>query len=296
LALKWSESRIMKQNPEIEQELRELDSFLAGLGVTHPFRVPSGYFNTVAHDVLLSVSPRELKTEGSVPAGYFDGLASQILNRIQEEEFSSPSEILSDVLMSLPKIAPFSIPPGYFEYLPGIIQNRIKEEEGIEFLSPELLSVKFNNPYSLPANYFNQFSDTVIREIEKKNTPVVRMAPGRSIFKYAAAAVITGLLGLALFSNYGNKKYSNNTASINEATMKTAQSIIQKGEFDAVLSSLSDQDIVDYLQRSGEDVNAALVASVAASNKLPDQMEYILDDHTLNRVLDGVIKDYTYSN
>lgn len=287
----------MKQNPEIEQELRELDSFLAGLDVTHPFRVPSGYFNTVAHDVLLSVSPRELKTEGSVPAGYFDGLASQILDRIQEEEFSSPSEILPPVLMSFPKIAPFSIPPGYFEYLPGIIQNRIKEEEGIQFLSPDLLSVKFNNPYSLPANYFIQFSDTVIQKIEKNNTPVRRMAPGRSIFKYAAAAVITGLLGLALFSNYGNKKYSNNnTASINDATMKTAQSIIQKGNFDAVLSSLSDQDIVSYLNASGEDVNAALVASVAASNKLPDQMEYILDDHTLNRVLDGVIKDNAYSN
>lgn len=288
----------MNLNSQINQELEELGSSLAGIYPVNVFRVPSGYFNTVASDVLMAVSPTKEFSTGQVPQGYFDGLASNVLKKIKDlENLDVEEQTLSPELEKLRKVAVFSVSSAYFEELPGLVMSRIKEEEGLPFLSENLASIRHRNLYQVPLGYFDQLAGSIFKQLNANNAQVLKMNSRHLVIRYAAAAVITGILGLAIFSTFNGSKNSRNAyASANESTMKTAQAIIQQGNFDNVLSTLSDRDIVDYLKSTGEDVDAALVASVAASDKLPDQIDYIVDDHTLDKLLDGVIKNNTYSN
>lgn len=286
----------MKRNPEIDNELSALNSSLAGWEPKTPFRVPSGYFNTVATDILMTVSPSDETLSEKVPEGYFNDLVPTIMAKIRQEEEVAADESLSPALRALQQKATFIVPVKYFEDLPEIILNRIKEEDNRQFISAPLREVKNINPYSLPKEYFETLPSIVLQKVKNNDAPVIKLGFHRSVIKYALAAVCTGLLGLSLFSVFNNPKPIVSTAAVNDHTMKTAQAIIQEGNFEDVLSSLSDQDIVEYLNKNGEDVNAALVASVAVSNNLPDQMEYLVDDNTLNKLLDGVIKEKSFSN
>lgn len=288
----------MNRNSQIDQELKELDSSLAGIVPVNVFRVPSGYFNTVASDVLMAVSQPNKYTTAQAPEGYFESLAPDILEKIKLlENMVSADETLSPELIKLRGAAVFSVSNEYFEELPGLVMNRIKEEEGLPFLSESLASIRYSNSYQVPLGYFDHLSNSISQQVKINYAPVVKMNSQHPIIRYAAAAVITGILALSIFSKFnGSQNQANSYASVNKSIMKTAQSIIQQGNFDTEMSTLSDQDIVEYLKSNGEDVDAALVASVAASDKLPDQIDYMVDDHTLDKLLDGVIKNNAYSN
>jgi len=282
----------MKQHPEIEQELKDLGSTLAGVEPVNIFRVPEGYFNSIVHDVLLEVSPTKAIPEGSVPEGYFEGLASAIIEKINQEETADLENIaLLPELKNMNRTPVFSLPAAYFDELPEIINSRIKEDALQPFLSENLVFIRNINPYQVPAGYFEHLPKSIIEKVNIGSAaPVIQMSSRRSLFRYTAAAVMAGLLGLAIFSTFNDGRNKQLVAdNLDESTMRAAKTIVQKGDFDAVLSSVSDQEIVDYLSNGGEDVNAALVASVAASDNLPDQIDYILDDHTLDNLLDGVI-------
>jgi hypothetical protein len=66
----------MKQH-EVLQELKELDSPLAGLSRAMPYAVPEGYFAGLAHPALETA--RRADAVASVPAGYFQNLPQAML-------------------------------------------------------------------------------------------------------------------------------------------------------------------------------------------------------------------------
>ena len=67
--------------------------------------------------------------------------------------------------------------------------------------------------------------------------------------------------------------------------------------FDEAVSNISDDDIIAYLKESGEDVNAALVASVADDKNLPEEVDYLINDKTLDNLLNELnIKDQSKTN
>ena len=104
----------------------------------------------------------------------------------------------------------------------------------------------------------------------------------KTYFNYAVAASIAGMIGVGLFfmttSNTGEK---NNLASL----LEEANVILKNGAFDSEMEKLSDDDIVNYLNLNGSDVNAALVASISDDKKLPNEEEYLYDDQTLDNFL-----------
>lgn len=141
----------MNRRKKIPDELKDIAPTLAGIDFQQPFRVP---------------------------AGYFDGLAEEIMLRIRLEKAGSVKEeleIISPFLSGLSKKMPFSPPQGYFDTLTPRI--RVSEKESHE------------------------------------TARVVRMFQPRRTFRYAAAAVTAGIIGIAawLFMREPADQYATKT-------------------------------------------------------------------------------------
>lgn len=186
----------------------------------------------------------------SIPEGYFDEFPLQVLKS------ASHSNGLQ------------SIPDGYFNSLPQQIVSRIQEESiGLES--------NISLPYEAPVGYFESLPQRILNKVPK----VVQMPIRKPLFKYAVAAVVTGLLGLFLFQTLNPKNTDFNNSEL------LAENIIKTNSYETVLESLSEDEIVQYLVANGEDVQAALVGQSATEDQLPDPLDYIIDDKTLDDFL-----------
>ena len=171
----------MTQNDNILQELKELKSSLAGLAAQNIY---------------------------SVPNGYFEGLANQVLNRIKAMEAANAAEelgYLSPVLSNISKQLPYAVPAGYFESLEEKLMQTVRNSndyqtatEELEMLSPLLSGLKKEMPYSVPQGYFENLAPDINTQINKTETKIISIG-SRKWFRYAAAAVITGVIVMAGF-------------------------------------------------------------------------------------------------
>lgn len=165
----------MTPKNNIAQELRDLESTLADLSAQNIY---------------------------SVPEGYFDRLAQQVLSRIRAMEAATAAEELghlSPLLSQLPKTMPYTVPAGYFEEMESTLVSvaMYGEQEATEELgniSPLLSGLKKVMPYSVPAGYFDTISAPVA--VTHQPAKVVSMGGSRKWFRYAAAAVVTGVVAL----------------------------------------------------------------------------------------------------
>jgi hypothetical protein len=204
-----------------------------------------------------------------VDVNYFDGIRAELQGRIIASNFIAPQNN-------------FDVPAGYFENLPTNILAKIKAQENnevfaeMEALSTTIAGIGNKNVYTAPQRYFEQLAMPTIASAK-----VVKMR-SRSIFKYAAAAVITGLLGMSIYT-FVNKPLKPDVQTA--ALIKQANEIIKTNSFDATLSSISDKDIEKYLSQNGEDIDAALVAASTDNATLPEAADYLLDEKTLDNYL-----------
>lgn len=185
------------------------------------------------------------------------------------------------------------VPEGYFEGFAASVIDKIKAAkqvdavpEEIEQHSPLMYTAGKKMPYSVPEGYFDSFS----KKIEERLQPakVIRMAPGRkSVLRYAVAAVVTGLLGLGIFNGLNNKEDMSGKSDRN-LILAEARNILSTNSFEQTLESIPAEDIVNYLENNGQDVNAAIVAVAASQENLPEPEEYLFDEQALEKFLNGV--------
>ena len=278
----------MHSNLTIQNELKELNSILAGISNTIVYTVPNGYFEAMIKDILHMIRQETVITpNAAVPEGYFEGLADVIMNKIKNGSALEVEE--SSLLLSLKTSNTYCVPPGYFDSLPDAVMNKINTEaevEGSDLLHP----AKKINPYSIPNGYFDALAGNIVNQLPQP-AKVIVMQKRSSFFNYAAAAVITGILGLSVISIVDKRQQE----EILPVTTVLADA--KPISFDEALSTVSDADIEAYLQKSGEDVNAALVASASEDKNLPDQVDYLTDDKTLDNLLNELnIKDHSATN
>lgn len=247
----------MTQKENILQELNELKSSLA------------------------TVTPQNVYT---VPVGYFDGLAAQILNRIKAMEAKNAVEelgYLSPSLNNISKQVPYAVPAGYFEGLSEKLMQLIREssdylqkesfgqtaKEELETLSPLLSGLKKTMPYTVPQGYFESLA-------EKRNKPVAKVVPitQRKWFRYAAAAVVTGVIVLAGFI-YINSRNSVNPVEQPYAWVKKSIKKIDKSDIDA------------FVKLANEELSN--LAAVATSPVKPEEIKELMKD-----VSDKEIQDF----
>ena len=148
-----------------------------------------------------------------------------------------------------------------------------------------IAGIKNKETFTVPARYFDELT---FLSKQKQTAKIISIDKPRSFFKYAAAAIITGLLGLGIINFFNNDNAANNITTAAQVTTGTnlPNTVIINGSFDEVLKSLSDIEIEEYLQQSGQDVNAALVASSTDdTDKLPEVTDYLLDENVLENYL-----------
>lgn len=265
----------MNQRDNILQELNELNSSLT---------------NAAAANVY------------TVPAGYFENLSELVLNRIKALAATSAAEelsYLSPVLSGLSKEMLFSLPSGYFEGLEKNILNTVTEshdymtaKEEIESLSPLLGGLKKEmpvrqdghpgGPFTVPDGYF----ETLTPAIRDENTGAkVISLTHRKWFRYAAAAVVTGLFILGGFFAYKNNskeqggkalaKFTKDVKKMNESQKEIVLDFIDAGlsteetakntdkvkkEIQELLQDIPEDELTDFNKQS-EDLQDVLMTN-----------------------------------
>jgi len=229
-----------------------------------------------------SLATVTLQNVYTVPVGYFEGLAAQVLNRIKAMEAKNATEELSYLSPSLINISrqmPYAVPAGYFEGLAESVMQLLREKnsdqtakEELETLSPLLSGLKKTMPYSVPGGYFESLGET-------RHQPAAKIVSftKRSWFRYAAAAVITGVIVLAGFIYFTRKPVDPvaqpyawvkksiqkvNNADIDafvnladeELTSQVvvATSPVKPGEIKELMKDVSDKEIQDFLDTTPE--------------------------------------------
>ena len=208
----------------------------------------------------------------NVNASYFDELGVELQARIIADGFASNNTKMD-------------VPAGYFDQLSTNILQKIMHAQSnevlqeLESISPFVSSIGNKNVYQVPQGYFGQIALRITNEAK-----VVKLNPLRKIIKYAAAAVVVGLLGVGVFKFIDNNKVKPDASSI--AVFNEANKILKEGSFEKELENISDKDLEKYLLDNGVDVAAGLVAStIDDESKLPEVYDYLFDDNTLNEFL-----------
>jgi hypothetical protein len=166
---------------------------------------------------------------------------------------------------------PYAVPVGYFNSFTDQLMERISLENGavletgtsqeITEISPLLAGLQKKNPYSLPPGYFETWK-VALTESEKRPAKVVNMGTRTRVIRYAAAACIVALLGLAVLNIGHHRKITDPITD---------------------LANVSDQDMANYLDSDDihwtPGISSTEIASVAFNdNDIHDLLSSVPDD------------------
>ena len=274
--------------------------------------VPEGYFENLASNIMArikkeSLSDTALETNSiselvagignqniySVPQQYFDDLSYSIISQIKNEIITnafSETNSISTLVAGIGNKNIYAVPQNYFNDLSTNIIAQIKNSlsnsvtEETLAVSELVAGIGNKNIYTIPQGYFNGLAEHINRKLF---TPakVVSMKNRFTAFRYAAAAVVTGVIGLSAFFLVNKYNDKNISSAQTAAVMTEAKQILKTNSFDKELSAVSDAAIVSFLESKGQDVKASLVASLTDDKNLPDADEYLINDKTLDEVL-----------
>lgn len=209
----------MENKNTISDELMDISPVIAGIGNQNPYAVPPSYFDGLAVQIMLRIALEEKAGTDPVlninkdniyqaPAHYFDTLAGDIMNRIKAEETGSAKEeleLFSPLLGQIRKKNPFTSPEGYFTDFPDNIMAGVKAiefvNEELENLSPLMLELRHKQIYETPEGYFETIAATILDKAKQQQQPakVINIGFGRKMMRYAAAAVVVGILGSSVY-------------------------------------------------------------------------------------------------
>jgi len=212
----------------------------------NPFTVPAGYFETLTQQITSAVKLEDIKQADNgqgftVPANYFDDLTSNIQSRIAVEELTGD------------KVNNFTIPQNYFEELGTQIQSRIQLEE---------LTDASKTAFAVPDGYFDKLNAQILtRTTEEQEAKVIQLQPKHTIirklitsaaFKYASAACLVLIVGIAIFM-----KQSSKTSSEHYSTYLHKE-----------LATIPAEDIKNYLELQSDamDTEHTLETNVSTLN------------------------------
>lgn len=245
----------MKHSPEILAELEGISPKVAQIAKANIFSVPENYFQNFYTSLFSKIEevgtlPAKKIISQKVPEGYFDNLADNILLKIKQEKLQTA-----------------------------------KEE--METLSPVISGIGNKNIFKVPTGYFDEALWTATTKAAPAKVVTINFR--KRVLQYAAAAAVTLLISLTVFNYYNksNTQIENGVAQAaqTEAVMAQAKQIINNDSFDEVLKQLPENEIENYLEDRGLDVQAALVASSIEAKDLPSAEDYLFNENALSDFL-----------
>lgn len=193
------------------------------------------------------------------------------MNQISEE-----LREISPLLASAERISVWSVPQGYFDTLPALILARVSKGNEVaielESIAPLLASLSKAPVYTVPTGYFDAPSFVIPQT--KPEGVVVPFSPVRGWIKYAAAAVVIGLMVMA-------------------AWIYTKPSVTQQSynsqDLASVLQQVSEADLTAYLNQ-----HERLVIHGEQTNTVNETLPE-MDDH-IEMLSDEEMKQYLQEN
>lgn len=164
------------------------------------------------------------------------------------------SEILNELLELSPELArlnpqnPYKVPSGYFEGLTAAVMTRVKAEgasasEELELLSPLLNKLDKKAPFTVPDSYFGELTANTLNKLGKKEpAKIISASFTKRIFRYAAAAVVIGLIAAGTWLFVKQPSINTDTAQKENSTVEN--NILQK------IQDISDSEMNNYIEGS----------------------------------------------
>lgn len=275
----------MTQREHILQELNELKSTLMAHVGLHPYTVPEGYFAGLAEQVMRRIKALDAETATEelkqlsvllaglpkqmpyqVPQGYFENLAEQVLRRIKAMDAADAADelkTLSPLLAGLSKKMPFDVPAGYFKNKEAVISDQQSAAEELAALSPVLSGVSKEMPYTVPVGYFESLAENVSEKSGNKQKAKIVSFAGRKWFKYAAAAVVIGII-----VTIGLNRFGNDTPQASQPMARFEKNLNKE------IKKMSEQELNDFLQYNA----AGLDGTENVKNDNADDAKELLKD------------------
>jgi hypothetical protein len=177
----------------------------------------------------------------------------------QNADISKELRELSDLVADLGKKNVYRVPEGYFETLPGQILEKVYKNAGTRYnsnsadeeimaISPLLAGLKNKQAFSVPDGYFEQLAGAASADITNKShttAPVYSIGRGNRWIRYAAAAIVTGAIGIGAFF------FTNRHSAAGDETV--AQNVSPAAS--SGLKDISDAVLSDYLADMPENQN-----------------------------------------
>ena len=239
----------MESNDEILDEIRGISPLLASMSKKQVFLIPGDYFRHLEAKLL--------------------------------ENRNCP------VLTSISKTTS-NIPTEYFNQLPEEILKLIKSTsssptEELKKVSPLLYALKSENPLIIPPDYFNQFEHNILFNVEPQ-TRLIRLKKRNSAWQYARAAVMTGVIAISALMVYNTQApfgiVSGRAEYIESGRYKSEQQINEG------ISKLPDEEVIKYLENSGDAADNENSNSMIEESQLPDKTEYPDNNTSLDKLMD----------
>ena len=254
----------MKKSTEILDELRSISPVLAEIEKVNVFHVPEGYFIGLDEKIATNVflNQDEKNSFQKVPEGYFDSLSANILSRIKEEESA---------------------------------ENEIKS------ISPALHYLKEEKIFTVPEGYFDDLSDRILNKINGKNAKVVSFVSAKKWWKYAAAAIVAGIITITSLQIFKtpNSDSGKNMATASEnvpAYVQLASKYKTPSQLDRGIASLTDDEIAKYLEKNTTILDDEALTKNTDTKELPTPDDYLIDDNALNNYLQKINAESSNKN
>ncbi len=238
------------KSTDILNELKTVSPFLANLQKVNVFEVPRDYFTRLDKKILTSVflHQDEKNPLQQVPAGYFDSLSDKILSKIKTESS----------------------------------QNAIEETKQI---SPALHYLKEENVFSVPENYFDNLSTRILHKLHPENAKVVSINRVQKWWRYAAAAVIAGVVAISSLQIFNQKTGKEKIAA---SYIQVAQQYKTPQKLDEGIASLSADEIAKYLEKTGTVLDEDALVKDTDTMNLPSTTDYLTDENALDNFLNSI--------
>ncbi len=282
----------MNRNADILNELELISPLVAAVGNNNIFTVPEGYFDGLADTLLDTITAARLSAASGpqdIPEGYFDTLAGNILSKIKGTSANELMEI-SPLLAGLSRETPFRVPENYFDTVADEITAKLPEA-----VSAALNEARKVQPYAVPDRYFDELPGMILDRIKEQQGAKLVTMPQRSsrFFKYAAAAVFTGIISFGIYKAGDNKNDISNpsttaTASLSPLVEKGIAMANDEKKFEETLGNLNEEDIAKFLEKNNSESDMAVLSAGLDESSLPDQDEYITDGETLNDFIESI--------
>jgi hypothetical protein len=238
------------KSTDILNELKTISPLLTSLQKVNVFKVPDNYFEDLDQRISTSVFLHQDEKNASqkIPAGYFDSLSDRILSKIKNEN----------------------------------TENAIEE---IKQISPALHYLKEETVFTVPENYFDNLSNEIVEKIHGKNAKIISLNFAKKWWKYAAAAVITGIIAISSLQIFNQKSDKEKIAA---SYIQVAQQYKTPQKLEEGIASLSPDEIAKYLEKTGTALDEETLIKDTDTTNLPTTDDYLTDENALNNFLNSI--------